>query len=402
LVLAARNIRNHTRRSLAGLVAIAFGVTALMLEEGFVEWTFWAMREYTIHYGMGHLRISRAGFRDAGAKDIDRYLLPLNSVEEHVLNRFDGVDKVAPRLSLSGLVSREGATLSFVGEGMDPSRESNLVNESLIIAGKTLSGDDPKGIIMGDGLAKNLGAKLGDTVVLLANTSSGGINAVEGNIRGLFHTLSKAYDDSALRLNLRLAQELVRTNGTHELVVYLKSTDRTEEVLNGLRRDAAMRQDEVTPWYDLADFYNKTVRLYTKQVAVMKLIIGIIIVLGVSNTLMTSVMERTGEIGTMMALGTTRARVRRRFLMESALLGALGGVIGLLLGVILAHVISKIGIPMPPPPGHSHGYIGGIIITPGVMIDAIVLALVTTVLAGVLPAVKASRLPIVDALRANR
>ena len=55
---------------------------------------------------------------------------------------------------------------------------------------------------MGRGLAANLGAKVGDTVVLLANTASGGINAVEVRVRGLFSTITKAYDDVALRVPL--------------------------------------------------------------------------------------------------------------------------------------------------------------------------------------------------------
>jgi putative ABC transport system permease protein len=69
---------------------------------------------------------------------------------------------------------------------------------------------------------------------------------------------------------------------------------------------------------------------------------------------------------------------------------------------VLAQIISSIGIPMPPPPGKTHGYTGGILVTVPIAIEALVLAVATTLLASVYPAWRASRMQIVDALRHNR
>ncbi len=104
------------------------------------------------------------------------------------------------------------ATISFIGEGVDPEAERQ-VSSSTIDAGSNLSSGDRNGIMLGRGLAENLGVKVGERVVLLANTSSGGINAVERTVRGLFSTVSKAYDNSALRVPLPLAQKLLRVSG---------------------------------------------------------------------------------------------------------------------------------------------------------------------------------------------
>ena len=80
---------------------------------------------------------------------------------------------------------------------------------------------------------------------------------------------------------------------------------------------------------------------------------------------------------------------------------ALVNVILLLSGYGLAELISAIGIPMPPPPGMEEGYTGEIRVTISVLMNAFLIAFVTTLLAGLYPAWKASRLPIVDALRHN-
>jgi putative ABC transport system permease protein len=134
----------------------------------------------------------------------------------------------------------------------------------------------------------------------------------------------------------------------------------------------------------------------------MKFIIGLIIILTISNTQTMSVMERTTEIGTSLAIGLRNFEILRLFLMEGVLIGITGGTIGIIIGFVLAEVISTIGIPMPPPPGMTRGFIGQILINSSLAIDAFLLALITTLIASVMPAWKASRMNIVDALRCNQ
>ena len=132
------------------------------------------------------------------------------------------------------------------------------------------------------------------------------------------------------------------------------------------------------------------------------LLIALIVILSISNTLSMAVIERTGEIGTSMALGVRRSGILQLFIWEGALLGLLGGLIGVALGYALGALISAIGIPMPPPPGMARGYIGQIAISPALAMDGLMLAFVTTLLASIAPAWKASRMNIVDALRHQR
>lgn len=404
LSLAARNVLRQRRRSAIGLSAIASGVVALLLAAGFFEWNYDSMREGTIRARIGHIIVSKPGYLDSGAADPFRYLIPERNDSRDLIEQFAQVDTVAPRLSFNGLISVGESTVSFMGDGVDPERERRLAGALKMMEGNDLSAADAKEVIVGQGLAQNLGIKTGDTVVLVANTQSGGVNALEVKVAGIFSTIIKAYDDFALRLPLKTAQGLVRTDGVHAWLVLLHKTSQTDRTIKRIREKVPQQELQLTPWYETAaaDFYNKTVSLFSKQVLVVKLMIAFIIILSISNTMMTNVRDRTGEIGTCMALGDTRRTVLRRFLVEGVVLGFIGGAIGIVVGIGLAMLISDIGIPMPPPPGVASSYIAGILVTPWLVLDALLLSVVTAFLAGVFPAWKASRLSIVDALRHAR
>jgi putative ABC transport system permease protein len=308
---------------------------------------------------------------------------------------------VTPRLAFGGLISFGDTTVSFLGEGVDPAKEAIIGRQLHIAHGEQLSARDGQGLILGEGLAQNLGAKIGDRVVLVTTTETGSINAVDAGVRG---TSSKVFDDVALRTSMIMAQNLLRTKGTHAWIILLKSTDETDTAVTKLKTQLPAKDSglEFVSWKELDDFYNRTVSLFSRQLNVVRIILAIIIVLSVSNTLTMTVLERTNEIGTLMAIGFRKAKILRIFLVEGFLLGLSGGAIGLVVGLVLAWIISSVGIPMPPPPGMQRGFIGEIRITAILAFNSFAFAALSAVAASIYPAWKASRLTIVDALRHSR
>ncbi|MCU0804447.1 MAG: ABC transporter permease [Burkholderiales bacterium] len=402
VTIATRSVLRNRRRSGLAIAATAFGVVALVLAGSFIEYILWATREGSIETSLGHLQVVRKDFFRSGLADPLAFLVTEGDVEPNALRSLPQLRTVAPRLSFNGLASHGDTTLSFIGEGVDPEREAEFAKNVVIRAGTDLSPTDPKSVLVGRGLAANLDVTVGDKLVVLANTGSGGINAVELTVRGVFSTISKAYDDAALRVPLTTAQELLRVRGVHRWVVLLNDTDGTDDAVAAVRNQLAGRDLEVVPWYDLADFYNKTAALLARQMDVVRAIVAAIVILSILNTLTMSVLERTAEIGTVMALGSRRREVLRRFLIEGTVIGLVGGVLGVVLGLVVAQIASAIGIPMPPPPGMSDGYTARLLVTPSLLLGAALLAGVTAAVASLYPAWKASRLEIVDALRHSR
>src|SRR5439155_2530179 len=215
LSLALRSLFRQPRRSAMAIAAVTAGIVALMLASGFIEWIYFDFRESTIHAHVGHLQVLRPGYYVTGRSDPFAYLLPVNGAALDIVAKQPGVKTIAPRLLFSGLVSHAETTLSFVGEAVSPAREVELSRALTMVEGVTLRDDDPRGVLFGAGLARNLGVTVGDHVVVVVTKPSGGINAVELTVRGLFSTVTKAYDDSALRLPIETARQLLRVQGAH-------------------------------------------------------------------------------------------------------------------------------------------------------------------------------------------
>jgi putative ABC transport system permease protein len=402
LLLAFRNVARQRRRTALAISSVIFGVAALMLTSGFIEWNLWFGRESTIHSQLGHIRVHKPRFLEEGLADPFAYLLPDDRQQIQKIESMPHVVTLAPRLSFNGLISRGDATISFIGEGVDPEREVLLSRSVTTVQGEALSATDATGIVLGQGLAANLGVKPGDKVVLVVNTATGGVNAVDATVRGLFATITKAYDDSALRIPIALARRLLKVEGAHSYALLLDKTENTDAGVAQLRSEFKGAGLEFVPWHELADFYKKTSELFSRQIGVVRMIIAAIIVLSISNSMVMGVLERTGEIGTSMALGYRRKAVLALFLCEGFLLGLIGGLVGLVTSFFAAEAISAVGIPMPPPPGMAFGYTAGIMLTWPMAAQALMLAVGTTLAASAYPAWKAARLEIVDALRKHR
>jgi putative ABC transport system permease protein len=400
--VVAHNLRHNRNRTAIAVLTVAGGLIAYILAGGFIEWIFENMRESTIRSQLGHIQIVKPGYLEKGIADPYSYLLPSHSEEFESISQNPKVVSIAQRLAFSGLASLGDTTVNFLGEGIEPEQEAVISDQIHIRSGKGLDNSDERAVLLGEGLAKTLTAKPGDTIVLLVTAANGTPNAIEVVVAGIFFTSAKEFDDAALRLPIKLARKLMRIDGASSWVMLLQNTNQTAEVLAKLRALLSPTSFEAIPWIDLADFYKKTVVLFGTQVSLMKGIIALIIILTISNTMTMSVLERTTEIGTMMALGSRRSMILRMFVFEGLLIGIIGGFTGVTVGYGVAQSLSAIGIPMPPPPGMETGFTAGILVTARLAVDAFGLAVVTTLIASVMPAWKASHMNVVDALRCNQ
>jgi putative ABC transport system permease protein len=401
LRLAARNVQRQRTRTAMTLAAIVFGVSGIILSGGFVQDILVQLGEALIHSQSGHLQVARSGFFTLGSRRPSEYVVARPEALRARIAALPEADDAMPRLSFSGLLTNGRSDTAIVGEGLEPEREARLGSFLVLAAGRQLTDRDRYGMLLGHGVARALRLAPGGSASLIVNTADGAINTLEFEVVGVFRTFSKDYDARAVKIPLRAAQELLDTTGANVLVVSLKRTRDTERVARALAGPLASEGLEVMRWDELNDFYAKTVDLYDRQFGVLQLIILAMVLLSVMNTVNMTVFERTGEFGTMRALGNSGIDVLALVMTESALLGVIGAAIGVVIGVLLASGISAVGIPMPPPPNADIGYIARIRIVPAVVAGAFAVGVLATLLAAIPPALRAARMPVVDALRQN-
>lgn len=399
LLFALRNVFRQRARSAATLIAITVGVAGLILVGGFVQDIFVQLGEAIIHAQTGHLQLTRQGYREGKTRAPEAYLIDNPDQLKNDLGRMAGVDKVFARLSFSGLINNGKRDLGIIGEGIEPEAEGKISTYLRYTEGRPLSDKDVYGIVVGQGVAKSMGIKIGDRVNLVVSLAQGAANTLDFELVGIFQSFSKDFDARAVRIALPAARELMDTRGAHILVVMLKETEDTTRVAESLRTAYAGKGYEIAQWNRLSDFYEKAVDLYDRQFGVLRLIILLMVLLSVANSVNMTIFERTREFGTIIALGTRPDQVFRAVMVESVIIGLLGALLGMLTGCLLAWLISAIGIPMPPPPNANLGYTALIRLVPSGVLTAGAIGFVATCLAAIRPARRVSRLDVVEALR---
>jgi putative ABC transport system permease protein len=390
--LALRNVFRNRRRSAITLLVIVSGAVGLILFGGYKAITFRALRESTIRSRLGHLQIYKSGFEKAESKPLEYGLEDVARIRRAIQND-QRVRMTTAQITLMGLISNGDKSETFMATGVEP-KEDRAMNGQRLTAGTDLPEHEADAIIIGRGLAASMHAKPGDYLTLMSTTTSGSLNAVDVRVAGIFMSGVKEYDDRAIKMPLAGAQQLLQTNKVERLIVMLNDTDDTAAVRADLAALFAKKHWalEMKDWSQLATFYHQVVLLYNGIFSFIGIIVFGIVIFSVANTIVMSIFERTREIGTMMAMGTTRTSIWRLFLAEGLLIGLIGGAAGLLAGAGASNLINHAHFMLPPPPGYTQGYPLRVMLQPGILITAFLIAVITSTLSSILPALKASRL----------
>jgi putative ABC transport system permease protein len=402
LLLAFRNIFRNRRRTVMTLVMVGGGVAGLLLVGGFFARMFWGLRESTINDGLGHLQIFTAEH--------------FNREEKHVLDT--GIDNwrqvaasvstgghvrgVAPRIEFYGMLSNGVKSGVFMGSAVDPVAEKSLGFSPRLAVGRDLDAK-PGGEIealIGTGVARSMNVKPGDGLTLLAVTSDGALNGIDVQIVGTVNTGYKEVDDRYLRITLPSAQRLLQSDRVTNLVVGLDATENTDQVATALapRLNGSPQHLVLKKWIDLAAYYKQVRSLFSTIFVFLGIIVFFMVLMSSVNTLLMSMFERTREIGTMLAMGTPRSWIMALFVLEATLLGVLGAMVGVAGGNLLGVLLNHSGIHLPPPPGTTVPMSFRVLHVPSLMIGSSLLVIVSLALASILPAIRASRLQIAEAL----
>ena len=411
--LALRGLTRNRRRSLVTLFAIALGFAAITLFAGYTHNVYGGLTRNAIHGELlGHLTLSKTGMRQEGKLDPERYLLTAKEVEtvSALIKEEAHVEMVAPRLALSGLISNGRASTIFVAEAIEPAAMDRLQENSLTATElrsglydnvrKKLNPERPDVVELSEGLVDILHLAVGGQAAVLTNTLSGQANALDITVGHSFNTGNAGTNDKFAFFPLALARNLIDAEGRADRLTILLDDasqtlvmrDRLLQKLKGAGFDV-----EIQTWQELSSFYNQVHGMFDMIFGFIFLIVLTVVLMSVANSMGMTVVERTREIGTLRAIGLKRRGVVRLFTTESMLLTLIGCGVGLFITLGVRWGINVANVTYVPP--NSVSPVPLLVdIDNGRILFTFVLMSVVGTLAAFLPARRAAKKDIIDAL----
>jgi putative ABC transport system permease protein len=399
--MAWRNIWRNKMRSIVILLSITIGLFAgiaiLALYKGMMK----ARIRTAIDTEVGHLQIHDVNFK----KDYDPKFIITNA--EKVLNEINktpGVKLAVPRSITNGMLSTATGSAGVQINGVIARQEyeaSQLKNK--IIEGKLFDTLRRNEAMIGKKLANKMKLKPGSKLVLTFTDTSANIISGAFRVAAIYQSTNTPLDGRNVYISMKDMNALLATGSSfHEIVVLLKSDDAVPIVLKELRQKFPALKIE--SWNEISPETDLMVKTTDQLSYILMTIIMFALAFGIINTMLMAVLERTREIGMMVALGTTRIKIFLLVFLETVYLTLAGAPAGILIGWLLSNYFNKNGLDisgMGKEMMSSFGY--STIIYPEFPADkflsVMLIVFATAMISALFPAIKALRLQPVEALR---
>ncbi len=401
LKMGLKNLGRKKSRSILTILAVVLCSMGIMmysvLMEGAIDMMMSGLIEQIGHHRLVHKKIIQEARLNRGkyfVKDAKQLIQDIRKIP--------GVKAVAPRVEVGAYIDNNGKQAPGMGLGIDPVVERKVMKlDQKIAKGGRMLRSKGKEVVLGWRLAKRLKAKVGSSIVLIGKTVDDSMSALRVKVVGLSNT-GMASTDKMFFLSIASAQYFLDLNNQlSSILVFAKSRQAGDALITPLHKLKKPAGIVSQSWR------NSPFGKMLGPANIFMYIIGAFVVfiagVGLMNTMTMSVLERKDEVGIMMALGFTPRKVAGVFLTEGLVLGVIGAVLGVILASIASipmittglsfgtEAVSKLPFPI-------QTTMKGQLTTTSIMIGLAV-GVLATIVGTLWPAIQASRMSPVDALR---
>jgi ABC-type lipoprotein release transport system permease subunit len=328
--LAWRNLWRNPRRTLITLAVVAVGVWSILsFDVMFKAWGQSSLEE-SLRLLTGEGQIHAAGYLDDPRVG---HSMPYPTGA--LLRTLTGpaVGAWSPRVRVPAIIQSEYRTRAITLLGVEPSAERRVSDlPGQMLAGRYLANDSEIGIVIGADLAVKLKTRLGKRVIVMAQAADGHLAEVGLPIIGLFGNTTPAQDEYAF-VGLNAAQSTLGLNGRlSEIAFDAGPHAKLEDTVATLQRAAPSLDTET--WMALSPLAYTMEQFSTSYTAIWLMVMFVLMAIGIVNTQLMAVFERTREFGLLQALGMRPATIIAQVMLESALLIGVGVIAGIVLMVV--------------------------------------------------------------------
>lgn len=340
LSIASRNVVRNWRRTLVTTLAMGFAGFIMILYAALTEGLLQTSERNAVAMNLGDMQIHAEGYRD----DPDLY------------KRIDNAAGLVSKLQQAGF----HATQRVYGFGLAAAgstsagvqlRGVSLANEATVtqihqhvMQGSWLADTDPMGVVIGRKLARTLGVKPGDEVIIIGQATDGSMANDLYTVRGILKSIGEGVDRAGFFMVERTFRELmVLPQGAHEIAVM--RPDRSRNLESATAQVAALAPGyETMNWRQLQPVIATILDLADASTIIMVLITYVAVAMVVLNAMLMSVFERIRELGIMKAIGVTPWQLTLLVYAETMVQVVMAGIIALTSGWSVSHYFQNNGI----------------------------------------------------------
>jgi len=347
LRMAWRNLWRHWRRTWLTIGAMIFSNTLLVFSISLQFGSYDMMIDNSLQAFTGHIQLQHPAYLDEQKM---RYALDDIDARAQSLRRDLGLETISARAAGFALASSKDRSFGLQILGVD-ARHEPLVSTlpALISSGRYLRPGAREEIVIGAVLARNLKVDVGGELTFLGSGMDDSFAAGVVKVVGIFESGSSDLDRAVAQVNLGYFQETFAMRGAgHSIVIRAPHIDDVERLVTQLRANiddpAAVA---VRDWDELQPGLRQAIRADMASAWFMYSVLIVLVAFSVLNTQLMSVLERTREFGTMMALGLKPARLARLVMLETSLMTLIGLALGIALGAAITAWLSVVGFSYP-------------------------------------------------------
>jgi len=400
--IAFKNIWRNKARSLIVITAVTLGLTGGLIVVAVMTGLVDQKVRAVINTEVSHIQIHDSSY----LKNYEpRFVItePFRLMQS--ISEMPGVRNVCARTHLTGMAASSNSAAGVQILGVDPLREKTVTNLYSSIpdsSGGWFNGTRKNQVVVGHKLAEKLKVRLKSKIVLRFQGTDGNLNEAAFSITGIFGTSNTAFDETSVFVKKSDLDAITGgDSGIHEIAIMLNDIGNIPAIQSRLQ--GSLPGEKVQNWIEI----KPEMGMLTSAIAVeVYIILGIILfalAFGIVNTMLMIVFERTRELGMLMAVGMSKARVFGMIMLETVFLTLIGGIVGMALGAGLIFYLHNHGIDLSAFSKGLSAY--GVdtkiypFITRTFYINLTVMILSTGILSAIMPARKALKLKPVEAIR---
>lgn len=397
-----RNIWRNKVRSLVIIFSVALGIFSGVIAGAFFKGMADQRIEKVIKTELSYVQIHNPGFEQTS--DFANFISNAEEIQNKV-SKIPNVTGVSRRISIQSMAASAETASGVLISGIFPEDEINVTNiSSKLIDGKYFEGISRNPVVIGKKLAEKLNVRVRSKIIITIQDMDNNITSGAFRIAGIYSTNNNMFDESNIFVRFSDIQKLTGfpENAAHEIAININDNENLAGILTSVK-DITGNKLDVKTWKELSPEMNYLTEAMDMYMYIFIIIILMALLFGIINTMLMVVMERTKEIGMLMAIGMNKGKVFSMIVLESVLLSLTGGIVGIIIGAVSSKYgeTHPIDLSMWAQGYEQLGYDAFVYtkLDPNMLINVTVLVIITGVIAAIYPAYKALKNDPADALR---